>query len=99
MAQNGTTAQAAGSWITINPWFVLTGSLALAIVALITRFVTSEALIPVRAFLILGSMLAAIGAISLRLQGASWQFEERVRSAALVVGAAMIGLMNYVSLD
>jgi hypothetical protein len=98
MVQNGTTSPATGSWLNPNPWLVLFSSLVLAVIALAVRYIAGEDVVPLRAFLIFGSMLAAIGAVSLRLQSASWYFEERTYSSALVVGAALIGIVNYLAM-
>jgi hypothetical protein len=97
MAQNGTAVRPLGSWITLNPWHVLAGSAVLAVLALVLKFIWQEndLFTPVRAILITASLIVALSAVSLRLQSASWQFDERVRSSAVVVCAALIGLGNY----
>ncbi|MFL5245672.1 MAG: hypothetical protein ACJ8FY_26550 [Gemmataceae bacterium] len=99
MAQNGTASPVTGSWLHFNPWMLLFSSLVLGAIALGVRYLAPEAIVPLRAFLIFGSCLAAGGAISLRMQSASWDFEERTRTAALVVGAALIGIVNYLAMD
>src|SRR5260221_3086808 len=71
------------------------GSLLLAIMALIVRIIEADKSLPLQAFLIFGSLLTAMGAVSLRLQAASWNFDERVRSSAIAVGAALIGIVDY----
>jgi hypothetical protein len=105
MAQNGTAVRPIGSWITLNPWYVLILSSGLAVLAIVVRLIggwtspSDDFLTPLRGILIFASLVAALGAVSLRLQSASWQFEERVRSSALVVSAALIGLGNYLAMN
>jgi hypothetical protein len=106
MASEGADNLRQESWPPVNPWHLALAGLAASVLALLVCVLQSgwgesaaRFLVPIRAFAIAAGAILAIGAVSVRLGAASWDFEQRVISASLTGVAAFTVLLGWLALD
>jgi hypothetical protein len=107
MASDGADNLRQESWPSVNPWHLVLAGLAASVLALflclVQNWVPGEGparfFVPLRGLVITVGVILAGGAVSVRLRTASWEFEERVVSAALTGIAAFTVLLGWLALD
>jgi hypothetical protein len=83
----------------INPWVPLLVGVGLALLAALLPKGSGTAGILARVVPVVAGLIAAGGAVSLRLRSAGAGLDERARSAVLVAVAALVPLLGYAALD
>jgi hypothetical protein len=107
MATNGVDSLRQESWPAVNPWHLVLAGLAASILALVLYLIQTwmpgegpaSVLVPLRGLAITVGVILAGGAVSVRLRSTTWEFEERVVSAALTGLAAFAVLLGWLALD
>lgn len=94
MSQPDTPPSPVLNWPVTRPWPWLIAGLMLTGAALLLTRQTEGAWVPLRVAMILAGLIAVGGAISLRLQSATWDFPERLRSAGMVALGALASLLG-----
>jgi hypothetical protein len=98
MARDPVTASAAGRpWV--RPWPVLLTGLGLLGVGYLLSGWNEDAVVPFRVLFVLGGLILAGAAISLRLRSAGQELDERIESAAVVAVAALGALVALGATD
>jgi hypothetical protein len=83
----------------INPWVPLLVGLGLALVAALLPKWSGTAGVLARVVPVVAGLIAAGGAVSLRLRSAGQSTEERAMSAILLAVAALVPLLGYAAMD
>jgi hypothetical protein len=99
MARDPVTASAAAGRPWVRPWPVLLAGLGLIGVGFFLSGWNEDPVVPFRVLFVLGGLVLAGGAISLRLRSAGQELDERIESAAVVAVAALGALLAYWATD
>jgi hypothetical protein len=86
-------------WPVRNPWPLLFAGLALTGLALLLASRGGGAWSAARVGLVVAGLILAGGAVSIRLQSASWDADARFQSAGLLALAGLAALLAYPALD
>jgi hypothetical protein len=88
-----------GDWPVTNPWVPLLVGVGLALVAAMMPKWSGTAGVLARVIPVVAGLIAAGGAVALRLRFTGPGLEERARSAILVAVAALVPLLSYAALN